>query len=76
MTKIFAPFQIVAGVVFGVSVWALVDDLAGFHDLMDLADVDYDLDVLTTGPWLLLISSAVVMLVTFFGCYGALKVVL
>ncbi len=62
-----------AGVVFGVSIWALVDDQGGISDLLDLAE-EGDLSVLSTGPWILLAASALVMLVTFLGCWGALKV--
>ncbi len=68
--------QIISGVVFGVSIWALVDDQAGFHDLMDLSEADSDLSILTSGPWILIVSSGLVMIVTFLGCYGALKVLL
>lgn len=61
-----------SGVVLGVSVWALVDDTP-FDSLLDLADDDVKISIATTAPLILICCSAVLMVVTFLGCCGAIK---
>jgi hypothetical protein len=68
----YFSLQVASAVILGVSVWSMLDH-SEFHDLLDLSTVDYDLKVLSKGPILLICASAILMLVTFLGCFGALK---
>jgi len=65
--------------VFGCGIWVLVDQ-PSFMNLFDeasqqipeLAD-NFDITLYTSAAWILLVVSALVVIIAFFGCCGAIK---
>ena len=68
----FAVFAL-ACASLGVGVYALVDG-EGLSDFLDQLEIDEDLNILYLGSILIIVVSSFVLLITFLGCCGALKV--
>ena len=59
-------------VVLGIGIFALVDG-AALVDLVDNSGTDVSVTIFTSAPIILIIVSVFVIIVTFFGCCGAIK---
>jgi len=64
--------------VFGLSIWVLVDKpsfLDLFEEAKDVSGLseDFDIQFFTSAAYILLVVSIVAVLLSFFGCYGAIK---
>lgn len=59
-------------IVCGFGIFALVD-VKQLTELVDAVDKDSGFGIIRTGAVILVIVSAIIVLVTFFGCCGALK---
>jgi len=63
--------------VFGCGIWVLVDQ-PSFMNLFDEAsqqipDLNFDITLYTSAAWILIVVSALVVIISFFGCCGAIK---
>ena len=68
----FAVFAL-ACASLGVGIYALVDG-EGLSDFLDQLEIDEDLNIIYLGSILIIVVSSFVLLITFLGCCGALKV--
>ena len=60
-------------IVFGFGIFALVDGEA-LSDLVESSGQGITINIYTTAAILLIVVSVFIIIVTFFGCCGALKV--
>jgi len=67
----FAVF-VVGCAVLGIGIYALVDG-ADLVDIVESADADVSLKVFTSAAIILIVVSVFVVILTFFGCCGAIK---
>jgi len=67
----FAVF-VVGCAVLGIGIYALVDG-ADLVDIVESADPDVSLKVFTSAAIILIVVSVFVVILTFFGCCGAIK---
>jgi len=67
----FAVF-VVGCAVLGIGIYALVDG-ADLVDIVESADADVNLKVFTSAAIILIVVSVFVVILTFFGCCGAIK---
>ena len=58
--------------VLGIGIYALVDG-ADLVDIVESADPDVNLKVFTSAAIILIVVSVFVVILTFFGCCGAIK---
>ena len=58
--------------VLGIGIYALVDG-ADLVDIVESADADVNLKVFTSAAIILIVVSVFVVILTFFGCCGAIK---
>ena len=58
--------------VLGIGIYALVDG-ADLVDIVESADADVSLKVFTSAAIILIVVSVFVVILTFFGCCGAIK---
>lgn len=65
--------QVMAFVVCGFGIFALVDGQS-FTDLLDKVDDDSSIDLYVSAAVILVAISVIVIIITFFGCCGAIKV--
>ena len=71
--KFSTIFQALALTVLGVSVWAYLSD-EGLATLLSYVETEGDLNIFGSATVLLMVIGAVVVLVSFLGCWGAVKV--
>ena len=64
--------QVVGCAVLGIGIYALVDG-ADLVDIVESADADVSLKVFTSAAIILIVVSVFVVILTFFGCCGAIK---
>jgi hypothetical protein len=67
----FAVF-IMGCVVLGIGIFAMVDG-AALVDLVNNSGTDVSITIFTSAPIILIVVSVFVIIVTFFGCCGAIK---
>ena len=65
-------FQIIGCVVLGIGIYALVDG-AALVDLVNQSGVDVTIQVYTSAAIILIVVAVFVVILTFFGCCGAIK---
>ena len=68
----YALFQIIGCVVLGIGIYALVDG----KDLVDIVNnsgADVTIEIYTSAAIILIVVSVFVVILTFFGCCGAIK---
>jgi len=64
--------------VFGLGIWVVVDE-PSFLDLFDQASEqldgadEFNVEIYTSAAYILLVVSAIVVIISFFGCCGAIK---
>ena len=68
----FAVFAL-ACASLGVGIYALVDG-EGLSDFLDALDIDEDLNIIYLASIFIIVVASFVLLITFLGCCGALKV--
>jgi len=63
--------------VFGLGIWVVVDKpsfLTLFEEAQTVTDVDgFDVEIYTSAAYILLVVSFLVVIISFFGCCGAIK---
>ena len=70
--KLTQKLQVVGCAVLGIGIYALVDG-ADLVDIVESADADVNLKVFTSAAIILIVVSVFVVILTFFGCCGAIK---
>ena len=68
----YSLFQIIGCVVLGIGIYALVDG-ASLVDLVENSGVDVTVQVYTSAAIILIVVAVFVVILTFFGCCGAIK---
>ena len=67
----FTLFQVIGCVVFGLGIYALVDS-ASLVTLVDKIGVGDDINI-TSAAYIFIVVAVFVVILTFFGCCGAIK---
>jgi len=66
-------------VVFGVGIWVLVDKpsfltlFEGAQNVSGVTEDEFNIKIYTSAAYILLVVSFLVVLISFFGCFGAVK---
>ena len=71
-------FQILGLTVFGLGIWVLVDKpsfLTLFEEAKSVSGTadSFNVEIYSSAAYILLMVSLLVVLISFFGCFGAMK---